>query len=50
MDPVTAIALAIAEVAKLWTEILKDQPPEMRRQGWEDWGKFLAFMQGLHHR
>lgn len=35
MDPLTAWALAIKAVAELLHEILRDQPKEMRLEGWQ---------------
>lgn len=36
MDPITAIATAIAECARALTTAIEGQPPEVRRQMW-DW-------------
>jgi hypothetical protein len=37
MDPATAAALAIKAVAEMITEIVKGQPPEIKKQAWEWW-------------
>jgi hypothetical protein len=36
VDPITACALATKAIAEMITEIVKGQPPEVRRQMW-DW-------------
>ena len=36
MDPVTAVALATKAIAEMITEIVKGQPPDVRKQIW-DW-------------
>jgi hypothetical protein len=36
VDPITACALATRAIAEMVTEIVKGQPPEVKRQLW-DW-------------
>jgi hypothetical protein len=35
VDPVTALALAAKAIAEMITEIVRGQPPEVRKQAWE---------------
>lgn len=37
MDPLTAWALAVKAIAELVTEIVKDQPADVKAQAWEWW-------------
>jgi len=37
MDPVTAWALATKAIAEMITEIVKDQPPDVRAKAWDWW-------------
>ena len=37
MDPATAFALAAKAIAEMITEIIRGQPPEVRKQAWEWW-------------
>jgi hypothetical protein len=37
MDPVTAWALAVKAIAEMITEVVRGQPPEVRKQAWEWW-------------
>lgn len=47
MDPITAWALAIKAIAELLTEIVKGQPPEVKRQQWDWWIDFEKRMRKL---
>lgn len=37
MDPLTAWALALKAIAEMITEVVRDQPPEVRAQAWKWW-------------
>ncbi len=39
MDPATAAALAVKAIAEMVTEIVRGQPPEVKKQAWEWWQK-----------